>query len=307
MNSAVPLAPDRCNMATTSTSVRRSTPGSSDLLSATLLFSIILHGVFILGLTFTPHEARPDGPTMDVTLVNTANQQDPDEADYLAQASNTGGGNSDKARRPTQPVSGLMPTPTNGMAPRVLTPSASEPEQTNDPDRVTTRGDGDFTIQSDTADDESRQKTQRETTETQKRHARMAKLAAEIDEESEAYAKRPHKKFISANTREHAYAAYMDTWAQNVEHVGTLNFPDAARAGTTADNLMLTVGINRDGSIHSIRVIHSSGRKVLDDAARHIVHMAAPFDPIPETDSEVDQLYITRTYRFLSGGKLQTH
>lgn len=286
---------------------RTTTPGSNDLLSATFLFSLILHGVLILGITFAVARPEPKLPTLDVTLVNTANQKDPEHADFLAQASNAGGGNSDKARLPSQPVSGLLPTPTDGLAPRPLDPSAPAPSRASERHRITTTAASDFTVHTDTDQREHQDKARPESTTDLDRRVEMARLAAEINAESKAYAKRPHKKFISANTREYAYAAYMRAWAKHVERVGTLNFPDAARTGKLGGDLILTVGLDRDGSIHSIDIIQSSGRKVLDDAAIRIVRMAAPFPTIPRTDERVDELYITRTYQFLRGGKLKTH
>src|SRR5690348_17942879 len=82
-----------------------------------MLFSLLLHGVLLLGITF--HFAKPDPslPTLDVTLVDVANQEAPDKADFLAQANNRGGGNSDQVGRPTERLSGLLPVPSNGAAP----------------------------------------------------------------------------------------------------------------------------------------------------------------------------------------------
>ncbi len=57
----------------------------------------------------------------------------------------------------------------------------------------------------------------------------MARLAEEVQRESQAYAKRPKKKFISANTQEFAYAAYQAAWIARVERIGNLNYPDEAR------------------------------------------------------------------------------
>jgi protein TonB len=64
---------------------------------------------------------------------------------------------------------------------------------------------------------------------------------------------------------------------------------------------VLTVGIQRDGSIKSIDVIQSSGHKVLDDAAIRITRLAEPFPPLPESKEKVDELYISRTWQFLPG------
>ncbi len=282
-------------------------PSSHDRISATFLLSVIVHGVLILGITFAIAKPKPQLPTLNVTLVNTANRQTPKRADFLAQANNTGGGNSDKAKLPSQPVSGPLPTATHGQAPRPLTPRAPAPSAATGPHRITTSAPGTFAVSTDS--DHRRHPAQPlpESPADLKRRLEMAKLAAAIDAASKAEARRPHKKFISASTRQYAYAAYMRAWAKKVERVGTLNFPDAARTGSLKGNLILTVGLNRDGSIHSIDVIQSSGRKVLDDAAIRIVRMAAPFAPIPHTRQKVDLLYITRTYQFLRGGRLLTH
>jgi protein TonB len=51
-------------------------------------------------------------------------------------------------------------------------------------------------------------------------------------------------------------------------------------------------------------VLHSSGHKILDDAAVRIVRMAAPFSPFPEEiRKETDILDITRTWQFLRSGQ----
>ena len=132
----------------------------------------------------------------------------------------------------------------------------------------------------------------------------MAKLAAEIQQESQAYAKRPKKKYISANTKEYQYAAYMSAWVARVERIGNLNYPDEARREQMHGELVLTVALRKDGTIKSIDVIESSGHKLLDDSAIRIVNQSAPFPPIPAEDG-VDELYVTRTWQFLPGDILR--
>jgi len=68
---------------------------------------------------------------------------------------------------------------------------------------------------------------------------------------------------------------------------------------------MLSVGINKDGSIHEIKIIKPSAHQFLDEAAKHIVQLAQPFDPLPVTEESVDVLYITRTWQFLPGHLLR--
>ena len=61
------------------------------------------------------------------------------------------------------------------------------------------------------------------------------------------------------------------------------------------------------GSVDRIIVLRSSGNKVLDDAAKRIVTIAAPFAPFPpDIRKETDYLDITRTWAFTRGNAVET-
>lgn len=133
----------------------------------------------------------------------------------------------------------------------------------------------------------------------------MASLNAEINRRLKAYAERPRRKWITARTREHKYAAYMEAWRQKVERIGNLNYPDEARRRNLSGNLLLDVALNPDGSINEITLRRSSGERVLDDAAVRIVKLAAPYAKFPDAirEDDVDILHIERTWQFLSGDR----
>ncbi|MGY3229741.1 protein TonB [Luteibacter sp. HA06] len=279
----------------------------ADLFGATLLFSLLLHGVVILGITFDAEKPKPSVPTLDVTLVDVANQEQPDKADFLAQASNSGGGDRDKAARPSEPVSGPLPTPTQGVTAEPKEAQAPAPTERTPAQLLTTSGETGFTVDSTKEQAEQKERPVPVSDEDVQRKLEMAKLSAEVREQSQAYAKRPKKKFISSNTREYVYAAYMKGWVGRVERVGNLNYPDEARRQGVYGELVLTVGLNRDGTIKSMDVIKSSGHKLLDEAAQRIVRLAAPFPSLPTDKTRVDELYITRTWQFLPGNVLRNY
>ena len=129
----------------------------------------------------------------------------------------------------------------------------------------------------------------------------MARLASDLDRQAQAYAKRPKRKFISASTKEYAYAAYMRAWVAKIERIGNLNYPDEARRRSLRGALVLTVAVKRDGTVERIDLIQSSGADVLDQAAIRIVELGAPFSPLPPSNEVVDVLHITRTWQFLDG------
>jgi protein TonB len=296
----------------TATSIRSPAPtGDADRLSVTLLFSLIVHAVLILGIGFELAKPKPSLPALDVTLLTTANAQAPDKADFLAQANNRGGGDSDKAERPSTLFSGPLPTDERGIAPMPLDPAAPAPSVASAPHILGTRARADRQVARAPERRERDQVAPRQSEIPIDRQLEMAKLAQEIRAKEEAYAKRPRVKHISANTREYAYAAYDKAWVSRIERVGNLNYPDVARQKQLHGQLVLTVGLGRDGQVRDVAIIQSSGHKVLDDAAIRIVHLAAPFPPIPQGKDDrgrkgVDVLYITRTWQFLPGDQLLT-
>lgn len=75
-----------------------------DRLIFTLLFSIIIHLVLVLGVTFGVTSPPTNQPlaNLEITLVKQQTELEPEEADFLAQANNEGGGETDeKSPEPT--------------------------------------------------------------------------------------------------------------------------------------------------------------------------------------------------------------
>ena len=122
----------------------------------------------------------------------------------------------------------------------------------------------------------------------------------ELQEQVNIRGDRPRRKYISANTKDHRYAAYMEAWRAKVERIGNINYPHQARLKRLSGDLLLDVAISQDGSVQQITIRRSAGNKILDAAAINIVELAAPFAPLPEEIAkEVDILHITRTWKFV--------
>lgn len=277
------------------------------MFGATLLFSLMLHGLLILGIGFSYVKSRPSLPTLDVTLVDIANNNAPDKADFQAQANNQGSGSGDKAARPGAAFSGPLPNAANGISQQHVDAATPAPQQATPEKRLTTTGNSRFSVQSDT-DKTDRPSDDTATADEQRNHEEQARLEAETKRDKEKYAKRPRKVYIdSASTVEVAYAAYMHGWFNRIERVGNLNYPNEARLRHVHGDLLLTVGIDRDGAVKSIELVRSSGQPLLDQAAMRIVRLAAPFPPLPkDAKANGDELYITRTWEFGPNDVLET-
>lgn len=285
-----------------------SAPGTSsaDRLGVTLLFSLIMHGVLAFGVGFEMPLPRPALPGLDVTLLQTANREAPEQADFLAQADNSGGGESEEALRPSEPFSSELPQPDPGEAPVPLAPSTPEPQAGSGPEFLATSAASPDSAHSEEEHQARQPRDVRPGPLEVDRQLEMARLAAELRAQEQRYAKRPKVKYLSANTREYAYAAYMRAWVDRVQRIGNLNYPAQARNRNLHGDLILTVVLRRDGSVKTAEIIQSSGHAVLDDAAVRIVELASPFPPIPADAGEYDEFNITRTWQFLPDGNLRT-
>lgn len=277
--------------------------GERERLGATLVLSLLLHGMLVLGIGFALDDAAPVLPTLDVILTETTSPLTQAQADFLAQASNQGGGEDDKTSRPRDTQSGFSPQPEDGIAPmqlRAQSPDAQPPPQA----RIVSSTRGDEQVPTPDATPQSDASTLPRGPEKIERDLEMARLAAEIHLRSERYAKRPKRKFVSASTQEWAYATYLRTWVDRVQRVGNLNYPDEARRRGLSGELVISIAIRRDGSVERSEIIKSSGTRLLDDAALQIAKLAEPYPPLPRTDEEIDVLHVTRTWQFLPGGTL---
>ncbi len=278
--------------------------GTADRMSLTFTLSALLVAALVFGVSFFSEPLqRPDQlPTLDVILVQKKNTETPEKADFLAQSSQQGGGNSEEKSRPQNLISGPANEQT-GLAPvkmRQTTPKPTEQQHEALINNLNSR-------QQVLAEKQLKKKKRPNQPHHQAEleNLDMARLENEISDRIKNYARKPKKKYISASTREDIYAQYLHRWAAQVKRMGNLNYPDEARRKHLTGELILSVGIRRDGTVADIRVIKPSGQRVLDAAARHIVEISAPFEPLPENTAE-DILYITRTWQFLPGNRIKT-
>jgi protein TonB len=275
--------------------------GPSERITATLALSMIGFGVVILGVAFSQEEAAPVVPTLDVILTQTSTVEKADNPDFIAQANNKGGGDRDEAQRPRDQLSAQVPKPDPGVAPQPLTAQAPPPAPEPTTRILTTVGASAAKTPLPEDRPDSEPKPLPTGAELMQQSIEMARLQAEISRQQELYAKRPKKKFISASTQAYEYAEYMRAWVEKVERIGNLNFPEEARRQGLSGRLIMTVSVARNGEVKGVVLQRSSGRRILDDAAVRVVHLASPFNPLPHTSEDVDILEITRTWDYKNG------
>lgn len=265
--------------------------------------SLLVHALLL-----TLHFQFPDASTamrekaLDIILVNAKSAKKPRDAQALAQSNLDGGGNTDENRRAKTPLPPTSQQTTGDdlqqMQRRVQELEAAQHKMLTQAKSLRS------VASSSTASEQPAPAPSVSGLDLLESARAMARLEGEISKTTDEYSKRPRKKFIGARTEEYRFAQYIEDWRQKIERIGTLNYPEAAR-GKLYGSLVLTVSISADGSVNRIDINRSSGHKVLDDSARRIVQMAAPYSPFPpDIRRDTDVLEISRTWYFTQGDQL---
>ena len=86
-------------------------------------------------------------------------------------------------------------------------------------------------------------------------------------------------RLLAGTTTTPEFAYYLEAWRRKVERIGKLNYPQEARSRGLSGSLRLLVTITAEGTLRDVRVLETSGHRILDEAALHIVRLAAPYAP----------------------------
>lgn len=267
----------------------------------TLFVAAVLHGIVILGITFTSGTDRGEAaPGLEVLLVSdevpTAERND--SATYLAQRTQLGSGNTDHAVAPRNRSSAAQASSTNGIPGEQGSDAGGAPSADEERVLATTAPRPDIRYFSDLELD------------SRSGASRVLPAAASSDEPGPqsdpgpVELRGPHRDelWITPDSREAVLAPYLDKWRRHVERIGTINYPVAARQARTHSSPVLEVAIRADGRLQSARIRRSSGSAELDHAALEILKLASPFNPFPaELAAKYHTLRFAYEWQFVGG------
>jgi protein TonB len=284
--------------------LRTGLPPASDRMLTTCFLAALLHGIIILGVSFssTSSSSGDDGaPGLEVVLVNdrvpsVANNPN---ARYLSQRSQLGSGNTLKRERSLIPKSSLMPVDRMGAPSGEGLDAQQSGKDTGAEDLVATHSPSQkiFYFASSTAVKESS-----ELPLLLEKRPDLAMTPNDDGIELRLRGEAKHELWIAADTRESDVAVYLDSWRRKIERVGTMNFPNVAKREKLSGTPVIEVTIGADGKLLQTIVRRSSGHAEIDEAAMRILKLAAPFDPFPsELSSKHDQIRIAYEWQFLGG------
>jgi protein TonB len=265
-------------------------PAVPDRLPAMLFLAALIHGILIIGITFNPELASQfaNAISLEVTIVADTDQHidRPDEAAYLAQASQEGGGNTTEQVRPAAPLQSSMPVDNEGKDDGSALVDDQAHEQSAD-ELLATQDSTDRKIEIDPRSDPKLESSTAIAMEA------GSEVTLPLPQEDQATMlirdDEPRQLIISADTRESVIAAYLDNWKRRIEAVGEAYLPQLGELDGISGSPTLMVAIDMSGDLTEAVIRKSSGSTVLDLAALDILNRASPFDPFPpEVTAEYD-------------------
>lgn len=275
-----------------------------DRLPPMLFLAALVHGILIIGITFNAvlgNEFK-DAISLEVTIVADPDRriEAPDEASYLAQASQRGAGNTQDATRPSAPSQSVSPFANPGAADGDSLLDARTHDRVAD-QLIATRRDEQRQVS-----DHPRDRPQPEqSTAIALEAGTETSLPLPRDDEANLRIRDDNRRELltSVDTKESTIAGYLDRWKRRIETIGVNYFPERGITQGLSGSPTLEVTIDASGQLGEVIVRNSSGSKFIDQAALNILHRAAPFEPFPEAIRvDFDQLRFAYKWKFSEVG-----
>jgi periplasmic protein TonB len=281
---------------------------SDERLGSTLFLAALVHGVVILGVTFTAATTGDDvAPSLNVTLQLDTEREElaAHTADFIANRDQLAAGQAARGLRPTSALSADQPTSQLGDPLGADTADGTPRDETPSAEQLVSRGSGGEPVP------ELPQPTDTPAPTPQLAAALVQQAApqttaleiglrAELPDGSDD----ARTLIATPSTRQSGLAEYLDSWRRRVERIGTANYPTVLLGNIHAGRPTLEVVIAADGRLEDIVVRRSSGDTALDQAALKILRLAAPFPPLPpEIREDYDVLRFAYEWDFAPGGE----
>ncbi len=281
---------------------KHTTPLSAqDTLIIFVFIATLIHVLIILGVNFNKPKADKNSKSIAITLVTQKAKKAPKKAEFLAQSNQVGAG--ERREKPTPTTQRIASA---GAKPDKPPQKKNIQQQSSTHKQVLTQKSAEETVQITQKNEKNGAQSHPKLSMDALR-SQVSELGAKIRYQKPS-SDRNRVKFVnSVSAHQYLAAQYVVDWQRKVESMGNLNYPAIAKRPGFSGSLKMDVGIKPDGSIYSIRISKSSGYPALDDAAKRIVRLSAPFPPLPKALlEEVDVLVITRIWKFSDESGLYT-
>ena len=261
-----------------------------------VVIAVSVHALIIFGISFSMGQ-DPAGMIQDVAKALTDNMQPNEDAQFIANASQEGGGTvQEQLRQETDQSSPLSAEQMSETQDVINLQLQVRQQRYQESYLRTTLSWREASVESD---NDSKQEQDDMKAQEERLRKQIATLEAQLSQRQQLYATKSKVVTVDSNsTTRGAAADYINTFREHVERVGNLQYPTQARAQGITGEVRLMVVIGNDGNIKAIRLLESSNSTILDEAAKQSVRQAAPFGEFTEDMNDIVELRLIRTYRY---------
>ena len=265
-------------------------------LPVAIVIAVAVHVLIIFGISFSMGK-DPAAMMQDVAKVLTDNMQPSEDAHFIANASQEGGGTiEEQLRQENNQLSATSAEQMSETQDIVNLQRKVRQQRYQESYLRTTLSWRQATVESD---NDSEQAQDDAMAQEERLRKQIATLEAQLSQRQKVYATKSKVVTMDSNsTTRGAAADYINTFREHVERVGNLHYPVQARAQGITGEVRLMVIISNDGNIKAIRLLESSNSTILDEAAKQSVRQAAPFGKFTEDMNDIVELRLIRTYRY---------
>jgi protein TonB len=280
---------------------------TDERLGSTLFLAALVHGVVILGVTFTAAPRGDDAaiPSLNVTLVVDTEREElaADTAELIANRDQRGAGQAARGVRPTSALSAAQVTTQLGDPLGADAVDGTPRDEAPSAEQLVSRGtSGEQVPALPQPTDDPAPTRQRAAALVQQAAPQTTAMELAMRAELPNGQDDARTLLATPSTRQSGLAEYLDAWRRRVERIGTANYPRELLGNIDAGRPTLEVVIAADGRLDDIVVRRSSGDTALDQAALRILRLAAPFAPLPPSIREdYDVLRFAYEWDFAAG------
>ncbi|MBF2718299.1 energy transducer TonB [Psychrobacter sp. NG254] len=265
-------------------------------LPVAIVIAVAIHALIIFGIGFSVGK-DPAAMMQDVAKALTDNMKPNEDAQFIANASQQGGGRvQEQLRQENNQLSALAAAQMSETQDVIDLQRQVRQQRYQESYLRTTLSWRQASIESD---NDSKQAQDDVIAQEERIRKQVATLEAQLSQRQQLYATKSKVVTVDSNsTTRGAAADYIDTFREHVERVGNLHYPAQARAQGITGEVRLMVIISSDGAIKAIRLLESSNSTILDEAAKQSVRQAAPFGQFTKDMKDIVELRLIRTYRY---------
>ena len=264
-------------------------------LPVAIVIAVAVHAIIIFGIGFSMGK-DPAAMMQDVAKALTDNMQPNEDAHFIANASQEGGGTvEEQLRQENDQVSPLSAEQISETQDVISLQRQVRQQHYQESYLRTTLSWRQASVESD---NDSKQALDDMMAQEERLRKQIATLETQLSQRQQVYATKSKVVTVDSNSTTRGAADYINTFREHIERIGNLHYPMQARAQKINGEVRLMVIISSDGNVKAIRLLESSNSTLLDEAAKQSVRPAAPFGKFTKDRGDLVELRLIRTFLY---------